>query len=143
MTSAIKPAGQDVPGPDDQAAVAAVPGAIISAWARHDADAFADVFTDDATMILPGVFVQGKNGIREFMAAAFAGPYQGTRVVGEPAHLHFPRADVAVLVTTGGVLAPAEKELADTKAIRATWTLIKEDGTWRLTAYSNTSRDGD
>jgi uncharacterized protein (TIGR02246 family) len=141
MTATAEQAGPGSPSADDRAAAGAVPGRIIAAWADHDATAFADVFTEDGTMILPGVYVQGRDAIREFMTAAFAGPYQGTRVTGAPAHLHFPREDVAVVVTTGGVRAAGEAELPAAKTVRATWILVKDDGTWRLTAYSNAPRD--
>ncbi|MFJ7219501.1 SgcJ/EcaC family oxidoreductase [Amycolatopsis sp. NPDC098790] len=141
MTATAEQAGSGSPSADDQAAAGAVPGRIIAAWADHDAAAFADVFTEDGTMVLPSVYVQGRAAIREFMAGAFAGPYRGTRVTGAPVHLHFPRPDVAVVVTIGGVRAAGEDELPAAKTVRATWILVKDDGEWRLTAYSNAPRD--
>ncbi|MHC0430266.1 SgcJ/EcaC family oxidoreductase [Streptomyces sp. O3] len=125
----------------DKAAAASVPGRIVEAWAKHDAKAFAQVFTADGSMILPGVYRDGRADIESFMTQAFAGPFQGTRVVGSPLAVKFLRPDVALVITQGGVLAPGESEPAAERAIRATWVVAKQDGVWQLAAYQNSPRD--
>ncbi|GAA4549722.1 SgcJ/EcaC family oxidoreductase [Amycolatopsis samaneae] len=123
---------------DELAAVTAVPQRIIDAWAGNDAEAFADVFAEDGTMALPGVFVKGREGVKNFMAAGYAGPYKGTRVYGEPIDVKFLGADSAVVVTLGGVLGKGETEIAEERKVRALWVLAKNDGEWQLAAYQNT-----
>ena len=68
---AAKSPSTTVSGPSeaDQAAVAAIPQHVVAAWADHDADAFAGAFTEDGTLILPGLFLKGREEIRSHMAA--------------------------------------------------------------------------
>lgn len=122
----------------DQAGAAAVPQRIVAAWASQDAKKFAAVFTEKGTMILPGSFRKGREAVEEFMAEAFAGPYKGTRVTGEPISVEFLSPNSAVLVTAGGVLLPGEKEVAAERSIRATWVVVKVGTGWQLAAYQNT-----
>jgi uncharacterized protein (TIGR02246 family) len=131
------------PGPSgaEQAAVAAVPGRIVAAWAAHDAKAFGEVFAPDGTMILPGVFLTGREEISSFMGQAFAGAYQGTRVTGQPVNMRFLSDEAALLITVGGVVAAGQSEFSDEQAIRASWLVVKQDGQWLLAAYQNSPRD--
>lgn len=127
------------PSAEDIAAMQTVPGRIVAAWAGNDADAFADVFTEDGTLILPGdVFLTGRDQIRAFMKTGYAGPYKGTRVTGEPQAVKVLGPDSALIITKGGVLMPGESEVSAEQLIRATWVLKRVDGTWMLTAYQNT-----
>ncbi|WP_430787992.1 SgcJ/EcaC family oxidoreductase [Actinoplanes sp. G11-F43] len=125
----------------DQAAVAAVPARMIKAWAEHDADAFADLFLDGGTMILPGLYRKGRDEIRSFMEAAFASHYKGTRVTGRPLEVKPLSADAVALITEGGVIRADAGELSDEDAIRASWILVRDGGTWRLAVYQNGPRD--
>ena len=124
------------------AELAAVPGRLVSAWAAHDAEAFSQLFIQDGTMILPGVYKKGREDIRMHMEAGYAGPYKGTSVTGTPLEIKPLGSDAFALITVGGVLAPGEKEVSSKEAIRASWILVKDDdGTWRLAVYQNCPRD--
>jgi uncharacterized protein (TIGR02246 family) len=126
--------------PEAWAPLAAVPRRIIEAWAAHDADAFADVFTEDGTMILPGAFATGRTAIREFMGRAFAGPYAGTRVTGTPFQVRSLSEDTAIMLTEGGVAKAGADGVAEGDAVRASWLLVRRGDEWKLAAYQNSPR---
>jgi uncharacterized protein (TIGR02246 family) len=125
----------------EQAEIAAVPARMVASWAAHDAEAFADLFTEDGTLILPGVYKKGRDEIRAFMAAGYVGPYQGTRVTGTPLDIKPLAPGAVALLTMGGVIAAGATELSDKAAIRASWILVKRDGRWQLAVYQNCPRD--
>lgn len=125
----------------DQAAVAALPARMIETWAAHDAEGFGELFTEDGTLILPGVYQKGRAEIRAFMESAFAGHLKGSRVTGQPIDIKLLGADTVALITQGGVIAAGETELSDKAAIRASWILVKRDGQWKLAVYHNCPRN--
>lgn len=125
------------PAADDLSAVSEVPQRVVKAWANNDGTAFGEVFTTDGTMVLPGVYLDNRDDISAFMTQAFAGPYQGSRVFGEPLSARFLTPDVAVLVTKGGVLYGDDDGVTPANGIRATWVAVKQDGEWLLAAYHN------
>jgi uncharacterized protein (TIGR02246 family) len=133
-------AGPSAAGPSnaDKAAVAALTQRVIAAWAYGDGDAFADLFVEEGTMILPGLFKKGREEIRAYLREAYAGPYKNTQVTGRPLDLRFLSPDSGILITQGGVLAQGETEVSDEQSIRATWTVVKRDGQWWMAAYQNT-----
>ncbi|MER5468946.1 SgcJ/EcaC family oxidoreductase [Streptomyces sp. NPDC002685] len=112
---------------------------LYSAWADHDADAFADLYTEDATVVMPGVFHDGREEIRAYMAAAFDGPLKGSRPLDEPRRIRFPRPGTAVVVSEAGILLAGESELPADRLRRATWVLVRDpaDGSWAITSYHN------
>jgi uncharacterized protein (TIGR02246 family) len=125
----------------DMAAIASLTQRVIAAWAYHDADSFANVFTEDGTMVLAGVYKKGRSAIREYMAAAFDDNYKGTQITGKPIDMRPLGGDAAILLSLGGVLEVGESEVSDSAAIRAAWVVVKQNGQWQLAAYQNTSRD--
>src|SRR5580704_6460805 len=111
--------------------------AVYDAWADGDADAFAKLYTDDATVVQPGVHKKNKGEIRTTMAAGFAGPLKGSRVLDEPQSVRFLGPDTAVVITEGGVLMAGQGELPAERRVRATWVLAKQDEQWFVAAYQN------
>jgi uncharacterized protein (TIGR02246 family) len=94
-------------------------------------------------MVLPGVYLKGREKIRGYMADAFAAQYKGTQVTGKPLDLKFLSVSSGVLLTEGGVLHPGENKPTQERAIRASWVVVKEDGQWMLAFYQNCQRDAD
>lgn len=124
-----------------QKEVLGVPLRLVGAWAHNDAAGVANCFTEDGLLLLPGdVFKQGRAEIQSFMQAAYAGPFKGTGVTGQPVDLRFVGDDVALIRTHGGILAPGEKEIDPELAVRSTWVCVKTNGQWQLAAYQNSPR---
>jgi uncharacterized protein (TIGR02246 family) len=116
-----------------------LPQQVIAAWADNDGNAFAELFAEDGTMILPNdVYLSGREEIRAYLKAAFDGPYKGTRVVGVPLSMKTIDDVVVIITTRGGVVHPGEQDVAPERAIRATWVLAKQDDGWFIAAYQNT-----
>jgi uncharacterized protein (TIGR02246 family) len=114
---------------------------LVAAWAQHDADGVANRFTKDGILILPGdVLKKGRDEIQAFMAAAYAGPFKGTRVVGKAVDVRFVSDDVALLRSHGGILAPGQTEIAPAMAVRSTWVVVKSESEWKLAVYQNSPR---
>ena len=111
--------------------------AVYDAWADGDADTFAKLYTDDATVVQPGIYKRNNDDIRTTMAAGFAGPLKGSRVLDEPQSVRFLGPDTAVVITEGGILMAGQTELPADRAVRATWVLTRQDEQWSVAAYQN------
>jgi uncharacterized protein (TIGR02246 family) len=122
----------------DQVAIASLTQKVVAAWAYHDSETFAGVFTEDGTMTLPGVHLKGRKAIHDYLVAAYADVYKGTQVTGKPIDMRPLGPDAAILLSQGGVLDPGESEVAHQSAIRAAWIVVRQDGEWKLAAYLNT-----
>jgi uncharacterized protein (TIGR02246 family) len=111
--------------------------ATVAAWDASDADAFAALYTPDATVVLAGgTFLRGREEIRGYMTAGFAGPLRGTRGGDEQESVRV-LGDAAVVVSRSGYALPGEDGPAPERLRRATWTLARHDGRWFVEAYHN------
>jgi uncharacterized protein (TIGR02246 family) len=111
--------------------------AVYDAWADNNAEAFAALYTGDATVVQPGVHKKSRDDILTTMAAGFAGPLKGSRVLDEPQSVRFLGSEAAIVVTEGGVLMAGQTELPPERLVRATWVLTKRNGQWYIAAYQN------
>lgn len=121
----------------EDGAVRAVLDEVYTAWADNDADAFVAPYAVQATAVLPGAYLPGKDAIRAAMVAAFAGPLKGSRAIYEVQGIRFPAADTAIVISKGAVLlAGHAAPVAESRSVD-TWVLSKRDGTWRVEAFHN------
>jgi uncharacterized protein (TIGR02246 family) len=111
--------------------------AVYDAWSAGDAATFARLYTDDATVVQPGVYKENNHDIWTTMAAGFAGPLKGSRVLDEPGNVRFFGPDTAVIITEGGILFAGHDEVPAERRVRATWVLVRQDEQWLVAAYHN------
>jgi uncharacterized protein (TIGR02246 family) len=124
----------------DSAATDSVLGviqAVYDAWADGDADTFAKLYTADASVVQPGIYKKNSEVIRTTMAAGFAGPLKGSRVLDEPQSVRFLGSDTAVVITEGGILMAGQTEIPAEGLVRCTWVLTRQDEQWYVVAYHN------
>jgi uncharacterized protein (TIGR02246 family) len=126
----------------EETAARGVVDSIAEAWAANDADAFADAYTEDASMILSGDrYLRGREVIRTVVGQQFKSGHQGTTLLQDIVDVRFLSPAATVVITEGGVLAPGETQPAPERAIRATWVLAKENNAWLIAAYQNTRNE--
>jgi uncharacterized protein (TIGR02246 family) len=120
-----------------EGAVLSVPLRIRGAWERNDADAFGDVFTDNASMLVGDEQLNSREAIRAYMARAFAGGWRGSRIEDDPVDIFFIGPDVALVTSRGGVVQEAESSLPPEREVRTTWVVVKRHGEWKLFSYQS------
>jgi uncharacterized protein (TIGR02246 family) len=111
--------------------------AMYAAWADADADGIARLYTEDATVTLPGVYHVGREAVRAWFTAGFAGRLKGSTALDKPVSVRLCGPDVAIITSQGGVLMAGETEVPAGRTIRATWVLSRQDSEWLIAAYHN------
>jgi len=113
-----------------------------AAWTANDADAFADIFVDNGSMLVGDRQLMTREEIRAYMAEAFAGGYKGSRLVEEPIDVRLISASVAVVITQGGVVRDGADAVAATDEIRTMWIVVRHDGDWWVSSYQSSPVKG-
>lgn len=123
--------------PADEHAVSAVIAALVEAWHRHDADAYGELFTADATYTtFLGTHYRGRRDIVESHRTLFSTFLKGTRLADEIVGIRFYGPDTAVVTGRGDTYkGKRPKKLGKAQ----TYTMVREaDGRWRIAAFHNT-----
>ena len=127
-------------GAGQEGALRAVFDETSAAWADGDADAFAARYATDATVILPGRYLPGREAIRTAMAAAFAGPLKNSRRIHRVQSVRFTDPGTAVVITDSITALPGNPEPPVQQHERATWVLSRHDGRWLIDAYHSSPK---
>ncbi|MFE1308940.1 SgcJ/EcaC family oxidoreductase [Streptomyces sp. NPDC058755] len=123
----------------DVAAITYVLNDLVAAWDRHDADAYGELFTPDATYITyVGTFYQGRQDIVDSHRTLWTGFLKGTKLADEVLDIRFHGPDTAVVNGRGDTY----KDKRPHKLTKIqTYTLVRgSDGAWRIAAFHNTKR---
>lgn len=121
---------------DTTTAVRAVLENAYGAWADGDADAFAALYVEDATVVMPRVFHRDRAAMHAYMTDAFAGPLKGSRPVDEPLSVRIV-GDTAIVVSRSVILMAGEVDIPTEREVHATWVLARGEHGWRIAAYAN------
>jgi len=121
---------------DAEKVVLTIPMRIQAAWKANDADAFADVFTSNGSLLMSEQLTS-RLEIRSYMRAGFTGVFKGAHVKGWPVSVRFLCDDVALVVTEGGIIMAGETQTAPERRIRAVWVIVQAEGAWRLMSHQS------
>lgn len=131
----------DYPNGEEGAALTA-PLRVRAAWERNDADGLADVFLQNGSMLVGDRQLISRKEIRAYMAEAFSGGLKGSRLSDEPREVRLLTPGVAVVVMDGGLIRDGSDEVAVADSARSMWTVVKQDGDWRVAAYQSSPVKG-
>jgi uncharacterized protein (TIGR02246 family) len=121
----------------DRDAVLSVLRELVDAWARHDAETYAALFTDDALYTtFVGTQYRGRRDIAESHRALWAKFKRGTKLADEISAVRFLGPDTAV-VTSRGAVYKGRKRPAKLNKVQ-TYTLVRDHGRWLIAAFQNT-----
>jgi uncharacterized protein (TIGR02246 family) len=123
-------------------AVAAALDEVYAAWAAGDPDAFVAPYSEHATAVLPGSYLRDRSAIRATMAETFAGPLKGSTGVHQVQSIRFPAADMAIVISKGGIQFAGQASPAPETRSVDTWLLSRQDRSWRVEAYHSCPEAG-
>jgi uncharacterized protein (TIGR02246 family) len=127
---------------NDEQAVRKVLGSFDEAFNRHDADAVAALYTDDAEFInISGMWWRRKAEIRRGTAFVLANIFQNTTLQTDSVSVRFPTRDTAIAVvaqhTVGSFVLPDGTRIASSNN-RLSYFLVKAGGRWLIAGGQNT-----
>ncbi len=113
---------------------------VYAAWEANDADAFSRPYAESATATLPGMYLSGRQAVRDAMATLFAGELKGSRAIYDVREVRFVAADAAVVTSKGAVVLAGQAEPDAASHALETWVLSRQDGAWQVHAFHNSAR---
>lgn len=125
---------------EDEAAIGALLDRMGESWARGDADAYASVFSEDATYVnAPGQRGVGRQQIADSHRRIFGSVFRHTRLGRRyPVRLEPVTPEVVLIHASGAVLFAGEDEEKVPPNGLLTMVAAKRAGRWQLVCFSNT-----
>jgi uncharacterized protein (TIGR02246 family) len=126
---------------EEKDAIVAVVRRIIDAWNRHDMDAFANLFTEDADFVnVRGVRWIGRHAIREAHAASHATIFRSSQLSLRESSVRFLRPDIAVARSVTEVTGQvnASGEVLPPRSAMLTLIMMNMEGMWMIVVAQNT-----
>jgi uncharacterized protein (TIGR02246 family) len=108
---------------------------LFTAWEENDAEAFASLYTDDASVILPGRYLKNRDELRSTMLAAFAGPLRGSTRAVDLDTVRLLGPDAAVVAGRSVVVPEGEERPPSDRWSSSTWVLTRRQDHWLIAAY--------
>jgi len=124
--------------PIEMAAASDLYFALLEAWNRHDAAAYAALFTEDGYVVgFDGSEMSGREEIEQSLSAIFADHETG-RYVAKVRGERTISDDVAMLSAIAGLVPAGQSDL--NPQLNAIQTLVakRESGKWRVLQFQNT-----
>ncbi len=114
---------------ENEATIRSLLARLAEAWARGDAEAYAECFTEDSDYVtFHGMHLRGRAENRESHAPLFRGVLKGTRIDPSITDLSFLAPGVALVHTASS---------ARGKSLQ-TFVMVKREGQWQIRAFHNT-----
>jgi uncharacterized protein (TIGR02246 family) len=129
---------------EDESAVRAIVSEFANTWNRHDMKAMHDLDTEDVEWVnVVGHHWRGKATVYKGHVAIHKGMEAKTSASVDTAMIRSIAPDVAVAVATMhfGVFAPPYRGEGVATKTRASFTMVKRDGLWKIAHFQNTVID--
>jgi uncharacterized protein (TIGR02246 family) len=128
--------------PTDENAIRDLEGRQALAWNRHDAGAYADLFTEDGDVVnVLGWWWQGRAEVRDKLSDAFAWVFRDSTLTIDAVHMRFldpTTAVVHVRWTLDGAKVPPGAPAPPRQGIQLQ-ILRKAEGQWLIASFQNTN----
>lgn len=113
--------------------------AFASAWNRHDMDALAGLFFQDATFVnVAGTYLKGRDGIRRQHAAVHAGPFRNSVLRAEVADAR-EAAPGVIVAHVHTQLEGDDRFAGQTRRSLMTFVIERRSGSWWFADAQNTT----
>jgi len=121
----------------DEDAIRSLLARMTDAWARGDAQAYADCFTLDSDYVtFHGMHLRGREENAKIHQPLFDGVLKGTRIDAPVEGLAFLAPDVALVHTAGSGAKRASARRRPNSV--QTFVIVRRNGQWQIRAFQNT-----